>query len=74
MWSVSGAERAARGGSGEASVCGDSGGSSGVFRASTIDAQEQAAGRALRVFAALVPAGGRVWKLARRGADRDAKF
>lgn len=46
----------------------------GAFRASTIDAQEQAAGRALRVFAALVPAGGRVWKLARRSADRDANF
>ena len=45
-----------------------------VFRDSTIDAQEQAAGRALRVFAALVPAGGRAWNLARRGADHDANF
>ncbi|WP_304193966.1 hypothetical protein, partial [Rothia mucilaginosa] len=25
-------------------------------------------------FAALVPAGGRVWNLARRGADHDANF
>lgn len=58
LWSVSGAERVARSGSGEASVWGDSGGSSGVFRDSTIDALEQAAGRALRDFAALVPAGG----------------
>ena len=49
-------------------------GLSRAFRASTIDAQEQAAGRALRVFAALVPAGGRVWKLARRSADHDAKI
>lgn len=31
LWSVSGAERAARGGSGEASVWGDSGGCSGRF-------------------------------------------
>lgn len=58
LWSVSGAERVARSGSGETSVWGDSGGSSGVFRDSTIDALEQAAGRALRDFAALVPAGG----------------
>lgn len=65
LWSVSGTERAARGGSGEASVWGDSGGSSGVFRDSTIDAQEQAAGRALRVIRGSVPAGGRVWNLAR---------
>ena len=35
---------------------------------------EQAAGRTLRDFAALVPAGGRVWNLARRSADHDAKF
>ena len=35
---------------------------------------EQAAGRTLRDFAALVPAGGRVWNLARRGADHDANF
>lgn len=35
---------------------------------------EQAAGRTLRDFAALVPAGGRGWNLARRGADRDAKI
>ena len=48
LWSVSGAERVARSGSGEASVWGDSGGSSGVFRDSTIDALEQAAPRASR--------------------------
>ena len=35
---------------------------------------EQAAGRTLRDFAALVPAGGRVWNLARRSADHGAKF
>lgn len=45
-----------------------------MFRDSTIATRGQAAGRALRVFAALVPAGGRVWNLARRGADRDANF
>lgn len=37
----------------KASVWGEPGGCSGRFRDSTIDAQEQAAGRALRVFAAL---------------------
>lgn len=37
----------------KASVWGELGGCSGRFRDSTIDAQEQAAGRALRVFAAL---------------------
>ena len=31
-------------------------------------------GRALRVIRGSVPAGGRVWNLARRSADRDAKF
>lgn len=46
----------------------------GRFRDSTIRRAEQAAGRALRDFAALVPAGGRVWNLARRSADRDANF
>ena len=58
----------------KASVWGEPGGCSGRFRVSTIDAQEQAAGRALRVFAALVPAGGRAWNLARRSADHDAKI
>lgn len=46
----------------------------GRFRDSTIRRAEQAAGRTLRDFAALVPAGGRVWNLARRGADHDANF
>lgn len=45
-----------------------------AFRDSTIRRAEQAAGRTLRDFAALVPAGGRVWNLARRSADHDAKF
>lgn len=45
-----------------------------MLRDSTIATRGQATGRALRVFAALVPAGGRVWNLARRGADRDAKI
>jgi hypothetical protein len=45
-----------------------------VFRDSAIDALEQAAGRALRVFRGSVPAGGRAWNLARRGADHDANF
>lgn len=46
----------------------------GVFRDSTIDARAGSRGRALRVIRGSVPAGGRVWNLARRGADRDAKF
>lgn len=70
LWSVSGAERAAGGAT--SGSCHPRG--RGGVRDSTIDAREQAAGRALRVFAALVPAGGRVWNLARRSADRDAKF
>ena len=45
-----------------------------MFRDSAIDALEQAAGRALRVFRGSVPAGGRAWNLARRGADHDANF
>lgn len=53
LWSMPGAERAARGGSGEASVWGTLEAVAGVFRDSTIDAQEQAAEAALRVFAAL---------------------
>ena len=74
LWSVSGAERAAGGARLSEVYLGDSGGCSGVFRDSTIDALEQAAGRALRDFAALVPACGRVWNLARRSADHDAKI
>ena len=78
LWSVSGhrccavCERAARW---EAvrRLCGAILRLAGAFRDSTIDA-EQAAGRTLRDFAALVPAGGRVWNLARRSADHDAKF
>lgn len=45
-----------------------------AFRASMIATRGQAAGRTLRVFAALVPAGGHAWKLARRSADHDANF
>ena len=45
-----------------------------MFRDSAIDALEQAAGRALRVFRGSVPACGRAWNLARRGADHDANF
>lgn len=45
-----------------------------MFRDSAIDALEQAAGRALRVFRGSVPVGGRAWNLARRGADHDANF
>lgn len=56
LWSVSGAERAARGGSGEASVWGDSGEAvAGVSRFHDRDARAGSRGRALRVFAALVP-------------------
>lgn len=56
------------------SVWGESGGCSGRFEIPRSRRAGQAAGRALRVFAALVPAGGRVWNLARRSADRDAKI
>lgn len=74
LWSVSGAERAARGGSGEASVCGDSGGCSGRFEIP----RSRRAGRQQRPRASLDSRlwclGGRVWNLARRGADRDAKI
>ena len=45
-----------------------------MLRDSAIDALEQAAGRALRVFRGSVPAGGRACNLARRGADHDANF
>ena len=46
----------------------------GCFEIPRFDAQSRQQGRALRDFAALVPAGGRGWNLARRGADRDAKI
>ena len=74
LWSVSGAERVARSGSGEASVWGDSGGYTGAFRDSTIRRAEQAARPRASRFRGVVPAGGRVWNLARRGADHDANF
>lgn len=61
-----GSVRERQGGSGEAAVW--------AFRASTIATRGQAAGRTLRVFAALVPAGGHAWNLARRSADHDANF
>lgn len=74
LWSVPGAERTAEGGSGEASVWGDSGGCSGRFEIprSTRKSRQQRP-RASR-FRGSVPAGGRVWNLARRSADHDAKF
>lgn len=54
LWSVPGAERAAEGGSGEASVWGDSGGcTGGVLRFHDRRARAGSRGRALRVFAAL---------------------
>lgn len=58
----------------KASVRGDSGGCSGCFEIprSRRAGRQQAARFAF--FAALVPACGRVWNLARRSADRDAKI
>lgn len=53
LWSMPGAERAARGGSGEASVWGTLEAVAGVFRDSTIDAQEQAAEAARFAFSRL---------------------
>ena len=59
-------------------ICGAIGGTfsrdSGMGRDSTIDALEQAAGRTLRDFAALVPAGGLMWILAHIRADIRAHF
>ena len=74
LWSMPGAERAARGGSGEASVWGTLEAVAGSFEIpqSTRKSRQQRP-RASR-FRGSVPAGGRVWILARRGADRDAKF
>lgn len=65
LWSVPGAERAAEGAA--SGSCYPREFRTGIreVRDSTIDALEQAAGRALRDFAALVPARGRVWNLAR---------
>ena len=53
LWSVPGAERTAEGGSGEASVWGDSGSCKGVSRFHDRRARAGSRGRALRVFAAL---------------------
>lgn len=74
LWSVSGAERAAGGAA--SGSCYPREFRTGIreVRDSTIDALEQAAGRALRLIRGSVPAGGRAWNLARRSADRDAKF
>ena len=74
LWSVSGAERAAGGARLSEVYLGDSGGCSGCFEIprSTRESRQQRP-RASR-FRGSVPAGGRVWNLARRSADRDAKI
>lgn len=46
----------------------------GVSRFHDRDALGRQQAARFAFFAALVPAGGRVWNLARRGADRDANF
>ena len=46
----------------------------GVSRFHDRRARAGSRGRALRLIRGSVPARGRMWNLARRGADRDAKF
>lgn len=74
LWSVSGAERAAEARLAGVVIPGNLGRVLGKFEISrSRRAGRQQRPRASR-FRGSVPAGGRVWNLARRSADRDAKF
>ncbi len=74
LWSVSGAERAAGGAA--SGSCYPREFRTGIreVRDSTIATRGQAAEAARFAFSRLWCLGGRVWNLARRSADRDAKF